>query len=80
MNVSIFHNFFSFLSVFPLPEPTKMTQNSVSIPSKAQTPKNRRKNTQTPPIRGLGAKSFLPPPAKADIATAILTNVIKHLV
>ena len=29
----------------------------------------------------LGAKSFLgPPPAKADIATAILTNVIEHLV
>ena len=33
-----------------------------------------------PPIPGLGAKSFLPPPAKADIATAILTNVIEHLV
>ena len=35
-----------------------MTQNSVSIPSQAQTPN----------------------PAKADVATAILTNVIEHLV
>ena len=29
---------------------------------------------------GLGAKPFLPPLAKADIATSILTNVIEHLV
>ena len=68
-----------------------MTQNSVSIPSCAQTPKNPRKMSKTPPYSGLGAKPFLgsglgakpflpPPPAKADIATAILTNVIEHLV
>ena len=53
-------------------------------------PKNRRKKSQTPPIPGLGAKSFLgtrsrceivfAPPSKADIATAIWTNVIEHLV
>ena len=37
--------------------------------------------SKTPPYSGLGAKPFLaPPPAKADIATAILTNVIEHLV
>ena len=47
--------------------------------------------SKTPPYAGLGAKPFLgfglgakpflaPPPAKADIATAILTNVIEHLV
>ena len=45
----------------------------------AQTPKNRRKISETPPDSGLGVKPFLPPPAKADIATAILTNVIEHL-
>ena len=68
-----------------------MTQNSISIPSCAQTHKNPRKMSKTPPYSGLGAKPFLgsglgakpflaPPPAKADIATAILTNVIEHLV
>ena len=37
--------------------------------------------SKTPPYSGLGAKPFLgPPPAKADIATAILTNVTEHLV
>ena len=52
-------------------------------PLKLRHPKlvEKTRKPQTPPIRGLGAKSFLPPPpAKADIATAILTNVIKHLV
>ena len=39
-----------------------------------------RKMSKTPPYSGLGAKPFLAPPAKADIATAILTNVIEHLV
>ena len=36
--------------------------------------------SKTPPYSGLGAKPFLAPPTKADIATAILTNVIEHLV
>ena len=72
--------FFSFLAVFPLPESYQMTQNSILIPSCAQTPKNPRKMSKTPPNSGLGAKPFLAPPAKADIATAILTNVIEHLV
>jgi hypothetical protein len=57
-----------------------MTQSSISIPSCAQTPKNPRKMSKTPPNSGLGAKPFLAPPAKADMATAILTNVIEHLV
>ena len=72
---------FSFLSVFPLPEADQNDPKfrfNILLSSDTQ---NHRKNTQTPPIRGLGAKSRLaPPPAKADIATAILTNVIKHLV
>ena len=83
--------FFHFWPFFHCRKATKMTQNSISIPSWAQTPKNPRKMLKTPPNSGLGAKPFLgsglgakpflaPPPAKADIATAILTNVIEHLV
>ena len=83
--------FFHFWPFFHCRKATKMTQNSISIPSWAQTPKNPRKMSKTPPNSGLGAKPFLgsglgakpflgPPPAKADIATAILTNVIEHLV
>ena len=40
-------------------KPTKMTKNSMSIPSSAQTPKNRWKMTKTP-NSGLGR--FCPPP------------------
>ena len=74
--------FFHFWPFFHCRKATKMTQNSISIPSCAQTPKNPRKMSKTPPYSGLGAKPFLgpSPPAKADIATAILTNVIEHLV
>ena len=72
--------FFLFWPFFHCRKATKMTQNSISIPSCAQTPKNPRKMSKTPPYSGLGAKPFLAPPAKADIATAILTNVIEHLV
>ena len=81
--ISLFTVFvFSFLSVFPLPEADqndpKFRFNTLLS---SDTQKSSQKNTQTPPIPGLGVKSFLaPPPAKADIATAILTNVIKHLV
>ena len=72
--------FFHFWPFFHCRKATKMTQNSISIPSCAQRPKNPQKMTKTPPYSGLGAKPFLAPPAKADIATAILTNVIEHLV
>ena len=74
--------FFHFWPFFHCRKATKMTQNSISIPSCAQTPKNPRKMSKTPPNSGLGAKPFLAPhpPAKADIATAILTTVIEHLV
>ena len=87
--------FFHFWPFFHCRKATKMTQNSISIPSCTQTPKNPRKMSKTPPYSGLGAKLrnrfwglvsvrnrfwAPPPPAKADIATAILTNVIEHLV
>ena len=56
-----------------------MTQNSISMRSQVQTSKNRPKTTETPP--GFRCETvFGPPPAKADIATSILTNVIEHLV
>ena len=91
-NLAMYNVFFIFGRFFHCRKATKMTQNSISIPSCAQTPKNPRKMSETPPYSGLGAKPFLgsglgakpflapPPPAKADIATAILTNVIEHLV
>ena len=80
-NLAMHNVFFHFWPFFHCRKATKMTQNSISIPSCAQTPKNPRKMSKTPPYSGLGAKPFLgPPPAKADIATAILTNVIEHLV
>ena len=79
-NLAMYNVFFIFGRFFHCRKATKMTQNSISIPSCAQTPKNPRKMSKTPPYSGLGAKPFLAPPAKADIATAILTNVIEHLV
>ena len=51
--------FFHFWPFFHCRKATKMTQNSISIPSCAQTPKNPRKMSQTPPYSGLGAKPFL---------------------
>ena len=65
-NLAMYNVFFHFWPFFHCRKATKMTQNSISIPSCAQTPKNPRK--------------MPPPPAKADIATAILTNGIEHLV
>ena len=54
--------FFHFWPFFHCRKATKMTQNSISIPSCAQTPKNPRKMSKTPPYSGLGAKPFLGPP------------------
>ena len=54
--------FFHFWPFFHCRKATKMTQNSISIPSCAQTPQNPRKMSKTPPYSGLGAKPFLAPP------------------
>ena len=51
--------FFHFWPFFHCRKATKMTHNSISIPSRAQTPKNPRKMSKTPPYSGLGAKPFL---------------------
>ena len=61
-----------------------MSQNHPKFHFYAFSSSDLRKHHQdldsVPKFR-LGAKSFLAtPPAKADIATAILTNVIEHLV
>ena len=56
--------FFHFWPFFHCRKATKMTQNSISIPSCAQAPKNPRKMSKTPPYSGLGAKPFLPPQLK----------------
>ena len=76
--------FFHFWPFFHCRKATKMTQNSISIPSCAQTPKNPRKmskNVENTTVFWSRCETvFGPPPAKADIATAILTNVIEHLV
>ena len=66
----------NFSMFFPGPNWVKITQNSISMRFPVQTSKNLPKTTKTPPVIGLGAKSWKaphPPPAKADIATAILT-------
>ena len=80
--------FFSFLAVFPLPESyqndTKIHFNTILRSDTQKSSKNVENTTVfLVSVRnfGLGAKPFLPPPpAKADIATATLTNVIEHLV
>ena len=79
--------FFSFLAVFPLPESyqndPKFHFNTLLRSDTQKSSKNVENTTVFwSRYSGLGAKPFLgpPPPAKADIATAILTNVIEHLV
>ena len=59
--------FFHFWPFFPCRKATKMTQNSISIPSCAQIPKNPRKKSKTPPGAGLGAKSSLGPPPQLKL-------------
>ena len=72
--------FFHFWPFFHCRKATKMTQNSISIPSCAQTPKILEKCRKHHRILVSVRNRFWAPPAKADIATAILTNVIEHLV
>ena len=58
-HLAMYNVFFIFGRFFPCRKATKLTQNSVSIPSWAQTPKNPRKMSKTQPNSGLGAKPFL---------------------
>ena len=73
--------FFSFLAVFPLPESyqndPKFHFNTLL---RSDTQKSSKNVENTTLFWSRCETVFGPPPAKADIATAILTNVIEHLV
>ena len=73
--------FFSFLAVFPLPESyqndPKFHFNTLL---RSDTQKSSKNVENTTVFWSRCETVFGPPPAKADIATAILTNVIEHLV
>ena len=72
--------FFSFLAVFPLPESyqndPKFHFNTLL---RSDTQKSL-KNVENTTVFWSRCETVFGPPAKADIATAILTNVIEHLV
>ena len=76
------YNVFSFLAVFPLPESyqndPKFHFNTLL---RSDTQKSS-KNVENTTVFWSRCETVFgpPPPAKADIATAILTNVIEHLV
>ena len=79
-NIAIY-SVFSFLSVFPLPEadqndPKFRFNTLLSSDTQKSSKKTRKHHQYEVSVRN----RFCPPPAKADIATAILTDVIKHLV
>ena len=75
--------FFSFLAVFPLPESYQNDPKfkiPFQYPLALRHPKILEKCRKHHRILVSVRNRFCPPPAKADIATAILTNVIEHLV
>ena len=86
------YNVFSFLAVFPLPESyqndPKFRFNTLLASDTQKSSKNVENTTvfwsRCETVFGVWSRCETvfapPPPAKADIATAILTNVIEHLV
>ena len=84
--------FFSFLAVFPLPESyqndPKFHFNTLLGSDTQKSSKNVENTTEfwsrCETVFGVWSRCETvfgpPPPAKADIATAILTNVSEHLV
>ena len=75
--------FFSFLAVFPLPESYQKDPKfhfNTLLRSDTQKSSKNVENTTVFWSRCEIVFGPPPPPAKADIATAILTNVIEHLV
>ena len=72
--------FFSFLAVFPLPESYQNDQKfHFNTLLRSDTQKSS-KNVENTTVFWSRCETVFAPPAKADIATAILTNVIEHLV
>ena len=80
-NLAMYNVFFSFLAVFPLPESyqndPKFHFNTLL---RSDTQKSSKNVENTTVFWSRCETVFAPPPAKAAIATAILTNVIEHLV
>ena len=80
--ISLFTVFFSFVPIFPLPEayqndPKFNFNTLLSSDTQKSSKKSRKHHLILVSVRN----RFWPPsPATADIATAILTNVIEHLV
>ena len=73
--------FFHFWPFFHCRKATKMTQNSIfNTLLRSDTQKSSKNVENTTEFWSRCETVFGPPPAKADIATAILTNVIEHLV
>ena len=72
--------FFTFRPFLRCRKPTQVTQISFQYILKLRRPKivekSRKHHQDLDSVRNLES----PPPAKADIATAILTNVIEHFV
>ena len=81
-NLAMYNVFFIFGRFFHCRKATKMTQNSISIPSLRSDTQKSSKNVENTTVFWSRCETVFggPPPAKADIATAILTNVIEHLV
>ena len=75
--VQCFLNFWPF---FHCRKVTKMTQNSIQYPLALRHPKILEKCPKHHRILVSVRNRFWPPPTKTDIGTAILTNVIEHLV
>ena len=80
-NLAMYNVFFSFLAVFPLPE---SYQNDPKFRFNTLLGSDTQKSSKKVENTTIGWSRcetvFGPPPAKADIATAILTKVIEHLV
>ena len=76
LNTLLFTMFFSYLSRFlGLGRLPKRAQIPVQHSLTVRCPKIVQKSRKHHPIPGSVQKQMRPPPAKADIATAILTNV-----
>jgi hypothetical protein len=73
--------FFSFLAVFPLPECYQKAPKFHFYTLLRSDRQKSSKNVENTTVFWSRCETvFGAPPAKADIATAILTNVIEHLV
>ena len=80
--LAMYNVFFSFLAVFPLPESYQNDPKFHFNTLLSSDTQKSSKNVENTTVFWSRCETVFgpPPPAKADIATAILTNVIEHLV